>query len=133
VVSGDKAACARIIELAEAAGAKVVPLTVAGAFHTDLMKPADEQLAAALAAVDLKSPRIPVVSNVDAEAHADPAEIKGLLVRQVLQPVRWESSVRRLLADGFDKFYEVGPGKVLKGLMKRTERKMEVVSVNDTP
>ncbi len=108
-------------------------MSVAGAFHTDLMKPADEQLAKALATVALKSPRIPVVSNVDAEAHSDPTDIKALLVRQVLQPVRWEASVRKLLADGCDRFYEVGPGKVLKGLMKRTERKMEVVSVNDTP
>lgn len=133
VVSGDKTACARIIELAEAAGAKVVPLAVAGAFHTDLMKPADERLAAALAPVDLKSPRIPVVSNVDAESHSDPAEIKSLLVKQVLNPVRWEASIRKLLAEGVDKFYEVGPGKVLKGLMKRIDRKVEVVSVNDTP
>jgi [acyl-carrier-protein] S-malonyltransferase len=133
VVSGDKAACARIIELAEAAGAKVVPLAVAGAFHTDLMKPADERLAAALAPVDLKSPRIPVVSNVDAESHSDPVEIKSLLVRQVLNPVRWEASIRKLLAEGVDKFYEVGPGKVLKGLMKRIDRKVDVVSVNDSP
>lgn len=133
VVSGVKPACAKVIELAEAAGAKVVPLSVAGAFHTDIMKPADEQLAAALAGVKLNSPRIPVVSNVDARPHADPEEIRGLLVRQVLNPVRWEDSVRYLLESGVESFYEVGPGKVLKGLMKRIDRKKEVVSVNDTP
>jgi [acyl-carrier-protein] S-malonyltransferase len=133
VVSGVKPACAKIIELAEAAGAKVVPLSVAGAFHTDIMKPADERLAAALAGVKLGSPRIPVVSNVDARPHADPEEIRGLLVQQVLSPVRWEDSVRYLLEAGVESFYEVGPGKVLKGLMKRIDRKKEVVSVNDTP
>jgi [acyl-carrier-protein] S-malonyltransferase len=133
VVSGVKPACARIIELAEAAGGKVVPLAVAGAFHTNIMKPADEQLAAALAGVKLVSPRIPVVSNVDARPHADPEEIRTLLVQQVLNPVRWEDSVRYLLEGGVSAFYEIGPGKVLKGLMKRIDRKMEVISVNDTP
>lgn len=133
VVSGVKPACAKIIELAEAAGAKVVPLSVAGAFHTDIMKPADDRLAEALANVKMTSPRIPVVSNVDARPHSDPEEIRGLLVRQVLNPVRWEDSIRYLLEGGCESFYEVGPGKVLKGLMKRIDRKKEVISVNDTP
>lgn len=133
VVSGVKPACAKIIELAEAAGAKVVPLSVAGAFHTNIMKPADDRLAEALANVKMVSPRIPVVSNVDAQPHSDPEEIRGLLVRQVLNPVRWEDSVRYLLDSGCESFYEVGPGKVLKGLMKRIDRKKEVISVNDTP
>jgi [acyl-carrier-protein] S-malonyltransferase len=124
VVSGERAGLETITRLAHAVGAmKVVPLAVAGAFHTELMRPADQQLAAALQSVTIRPPRIPVVSNVDATAHRDPAEIRALLVRQVLSPVLWESSMQRLLADGFDQFYEIGPGRVLKGLMRRIDRK----------
>lgn len=126
VVSGDNAACERVAELAPKAGAmKAVPLAVAGAFHTPLMHPADERLAEALEDVPLARPRIPVVSNVDALPHDDPEEIRRLLIQQVIQPVRWEDSIRYLLAQGFDLFYDVGPGRVLKGLMKRIERKAE--------
>ena len=132
MVSGAKAACEQIGPLAEAAGGKFVPLAVAGAFHTDIMRPADKNLAAALAGVSISSPRLPVISNVDAAAHSDPEEIRGILVRQVLQPVLWEDSVRALIAAGCDQFYEIGPGKVLKGLLKRIDRKLECVSVNDS-
>ena len=125
VVSGDKAGCAAIQSIAEAKGAKTVALAVAGAFHTPLMKPADEQLAKALEAVDLKPPRVPVWSNVDAKPHTDPAEIRGLLVRQVVQPVLWEDTLRGLLTDGVTVYHEVGPGKVLAGLMKRVQRKTD--------
>jgi [acyl-carrier-protein] S-malonyltransferase len=102
---------------------------VAGAFHTDLMKPADEQLAAVLAEVDIRAPRIPVWSNVDAQPHTDPDEIRSLLTRQVLQPVRWEETLRNLLAAGVRRFYELGPGRVLAGLLKRVERKAECHNV----
>src|SRR5688572_7639673 len=130
VVSGHNAACLRAAEAAEKAGAmKVVPLAVAGAFHTSIMKPADQRLAAALSGVTLARPRIPVVSNVDAQPHENPDEIRQLLVQQLIQPVRWEDSLRWLLAQGFDRFYEVGPGRVLKGLLKRIDRKTECVSV----
>jgi [acyl-carrier-protein] S-malonyltransferase len=93
------------------------------------MKPADERLAAALARVELKAPRIPVWSNVDAQPHTDPAEIKGLLVRQVLEPVLWEATLRGLLASGVERYYEIGPGRVLAGLMKRVERKTDFRNV----
>lgn len=132
VVSGETSACDRIMELAEQAGARVVRLAVAGAFHTHLMKPADERLAEALAGVEIQSPRIPVVSNVDARPHSDPEEIRQILVRQVLNPVLWEDSVRQLLASGVDQFYEIGPGKVLRGLLKRIDRKVDCQSVNDS-
>ncbi|MCA9269567.1 MAG: [acyl-carrier-protein] S-malonyltransferase, partial [Planctomycetales bacterium] len=101
-----------------------IPLAVAGAFHTSIMQPAVEKLAAALADVPLAAPRIPVVSNVDALPHNDPAEIRDLLIRQVVSPVLWEDSVRYLLAGGHDQFYEVGPGRVLRGLLKRIDRKI---------
>lgn len=122
VVSGTNAACERLAELAPQSGAKAVPLAVAGAFHTSIMRPADERLAEALSGVPMYRPRIPVISNVDARPHADPEEIRQLLVRQVLQPVRWEESIRHLLEQGFDQFYEVGPGRVLRGLMRRIDR-----------
>lgn len=131
VVSGEQAACERIAELAEAAGGKPAPLAVAWAFHTDLMKPADTLLAEALAGVTISTPRIPVVSNVDAAAH-ESGEIADLLVRQVISPVLWEDSIRGLLQDGVDQFYEVGPGKVLRGLLKRIARKVPCETVNDS-
>lgn len=125
-ISGAVGACERAAELAPSLGAmKAVPLAVAGAFHTQIMRPADQRLAEALAGVRLSKPRIPVISNVDAQPHDDPEEIRKLLVRQVLQPVLWEDSMRRLLADGCDLFYEVGPGRVLRGLLKRIDRKVE--------
>ncbi len=130
VVSGVKAACDALERLAPEAGAmKTIRLAVAGAFHTDIMKPADEQLATALNQIEIRPPRVPVWSNVDAQPHTDPAEIRSLLVRQVLQPVLWEQTIRTLLAQGFDKFYEIGPGRVLAGLLKRVQRKAEVVNV----
>jgi [acyl-carrier-protein] S-malonyltransferase len=124
VISGTNSACERAAEMAEGAGAmKAVPLAVAGAFHTPIMHPADEKLAAALANIEIRKPSIPVVSNVDAQPHDDPEEIRQLLIKQVIQPVRWEESMRYLLGRGFDQFYEVGPGRVLRGLMKRIDRK----------
>lgn len=129
-VSGTTEAVAEVERLAQEAGAmKVVRLSVAGAFHTELMKPADEQLAQALAGVAIRPPRIPVWSNVDAKPHTAPEEIRDLLVRQVLSPVRWEETIRGLLAAGVDKFYEIGPGRVLAGLLKRIQRKTVCVNV----
>jgi [acyl-carrier-protein] S-malonyltransferase len=131
VLSGTKPACLRAGELAEAAGGKVVHLAVAGAFHTAFMKPADSRLAEALAEVKLSVPGIPVYSNVDAQIHREPEEIGALLVRQVLSPVLWEDSMRNMLAEGVDRCYEIGPGKVLKGLLKRIDRKVECLSVGE--
>ncbi|MFO1022763.1 MAG: ACP S-malonyltransferase [Planctomycetales bacterium] len=131
VVSGTKQACAKVTELAEQAGGRTVQLAVAGAFHTSIMAPADAQLAEALQGVPLTSPRIPVYSNVDAQPHHDPEEIRRILVRQVVNPVLWEDSMRALLAAGMDRFYEIGPGKVARGLMKRIDRKVECLGLNE--
>ena len=130
ILSGVQVAVDRAIELIEAKGGKPVPLSVAGAFHTEIMRPADEQLGQALAMVRLSPPRLPVYSNVDAATHEDPDAIRDLLVRQVLSPVRWEDSIRAMMADGIEEFIEVGPGSVLKGLMKRISRKTPVRSVS---
>ena len=124
VLSGTKSACLHTEELAESFGAmKATALAVAGAFHTQMMKPADEKLAAALESVKMQTPRIPVYSNVDFQPHTDPDEIKAILVKQVLSSVYWEDLIRKALEDGFDQFYEIGPGRVLTSLMKRINRK----------
>ena len=133
VLSGDRPACDRAVEAIEQAGGKPIPLAVAGAFHTPLMESACEKLAEALRTVSIQTPRIPVVSNVDAMVHTDPEDIRQVLIRQVTQPVLWEDSIRWLLSQGAGPFFEIGPGKVLKGLLKRIERKVDCESVNDTP
>jgi [acyl-carrier-protein] S-malonyltransferase len=129
VVSGDQAACQAAIRLAEERGARTVRLAVAGAFHTDIMRPADEALATALQSVSLRAPRLPVWSNVDAQPHTDPGEVPQLLIEQVLRPVQWEQTMRNLLAGGWDRFYEIGPGRVLAGLLKRVQRKADCRNV----
>ncbi len=130
VVSGHKGACQLVADLAMKAGAmKTIPLAVAGAFHTPLMLPAVERLRSALSQVKLNRPRIPVVMNVDATAHDDPEKIRELLVRQVVSPVLWEDTLRKLLAHGHGPFWEVGPGRVLRGLLKRIDRKAEADGV----
>ncbi len=132
VISGTNSACERAAELAGPAGAiKAVPLAVAGAFHTAIMNSAVEKLKAALAETRITRPTIPVISNVDAQAHFEPDEIRDLLVKQVVSQVRWEESMRRLLDEGYDQFYEVGPGRVLRGLLKRIERRVSCQGVFD--
>jgi [acyl-carrier-protein] S-malonyltransferase len=133
VLSGQKAACAKAEELANQEGGRGVPLAVAGAFHTKLMQPADLRLAEALAGASITRPKIPVLSNVDAQAHDDPHQIRENLVRQVVSPVLWENSMRGMLDRGIDEFYEIGPGRVLRGLLKRIDRKAVCHSVNDSP
>jgi [acyl-carrier-protein] S-malonyltransferase len=131
VVSGTTSACERLVDLANAAGAmKVVPLAVAGAFHTRMMAPALERLQKTLKKTEFRTPRLPVVSNVDARPHTEPEEIRALLVKQVCSPVLWEDSMRHMVGTmGVTQFYELGPGRVLTGLLKRIERKMPCENV----
>jgi len=130
VVSGEAPALEHVESVAAELGAmKVLPLAVAGAFHSALMKPADDQLAQILDQTPITSPRIPVYSNVDSIPHAGPDDLRRTLVAQVLQGVRWEDSMRRMLSDGFDTFYEIGPGRVLTGLLKRIDRKVPCTSI----
>lgn len=130
VLSGDKDACRVAAELAEKKySVKAIPLAVAGAFHTAHMTPAGEGLSAALAATALSQPRIPVIANATAEAHPGVGELPALLVRQLDGPVLWEQSMRRLLDSGVELFYEIGPGRVLAGLLKRIQRSAKVVNL----
>ena len=132
VVSGVTAALDRLEQLCQGRGGiRTVRLTVAGAFHTRLMKPADDRLAEALGRVEIHAPRVPVWSNVDARPHTDPAEIRALLVRQVIAPVLWEKTMRGMTEDGgVETYYEVGPQRVLAGLLKRINRKTDVRNVS---
>jgi [acyl-carrier-protein] S-malonyltransferase len=129
-VSGHRSACERLEPLAAEAGGRAVRLAVAGAFHTPLMKPAGEALAELFASVPLAPPRLPVWSNVTAQAHGQPEEIRVLLRRQITEPVRWEETMRNLLAAGCERFYEIGPGRVLAGLLKRVQRKVDCHNVS---
>ena len=124
-ISGHLTAIERLIPAAEKAGAmKVVPLSVAGAFHTALMEPAVQALTDALEEMPITDTRIPVYSNVDAKPHQSAEEIKQLLSRQVVGSVLWEASIRQMLADGVEKFEELGTGRVLRGTLKRINRKL---------
>lgn len=122
VISGGKMACERSVSVADKHGAKAIPLVVAGAFHSALMEPAVEGLKTALEAVSINPTRIGVVSNVSADYHAGPEQVRLLLREQVAKPIRWQASIERLVADGFDQFVEVGPGRVLTGLLRKIHR-----------
>ncbi len=130
VVSGDKAACDAIIPLTEHAGGRAIPLDVAGAFHSELMRPAAEELRAALNATEFQTPEVPVVANVNAEYHGGPAAIRESLYLQVFNPVRWQACVERLIADGAQEFWEIGPKRVLCGLMRKINRSVKMTSVS---
>jgi [acyl-carrier-protein] S-malonyltransferase len=129
VVSGSLAAVERLEQLTQSRGIRTVRLAVAGAFHTPLMQSAQSRLASALNQVSWHTPRYPVWSNVDARPHTDPAEVQRLLVQQLTAPVRWEETIRALLEAGVERFYEIGPGRVLAGLLKRIHRKAEVINI----
>lgn len=120
-VSGSSKACDVLAEIAkpEFKARMTVKLAVAGAFHTDFMSPAVSALEEVLDTIEIKKPRIPVVSNVDAKPHSDPDTIKKLLATQVTSPVLWENTMDSMLENGFERAVELGPGKVTAGILKR--------------
>ena len=127
VISGEVAAIDAACEALKAAGAKrALKLKVGGAFHSPLMEPARAELAAAIEATDIHEPVCPVFQNVDALPHTDPAEIKANLVAQLTAPVRWTQTVRNMIADGATEFVELGPGKVLQGLVAKIDPSVAV-------
>lgn len=132
VISGAADKIETACELARARGArKAIPLPVAGAYHSPLMASAQPKLAAELAHVSLMSPTVPVISNVTAQAHGAPADIAVKLVEQVCASVLWENSIRALLAQGFTRFIELGPGTALSGFMKRIDKGAQMLNVSD--
>ena len=123
VISGSKDAVERAIEIAKDKGAKrAVMLPVSAPFHCELMAPAAEVMAEALAAVEIAAPRVPLVANVRASAVTDPAEIRALLIEQVTGSVRWRESVEYMVAQGVSDFWEIGAGKALTGMVRRIHR-----------
>ena len=133
VVSGTKAACKRAGELAEKYGAiKAVVLAVAGAFHSDMMHPAAEALGKALADTKIDPPSaVKVIANVDVSYYDDAEGIRNGLVEQLVKPLRWQKCMEKLLEEGVENFYEIGPSRVLTGLMRRINRKTRVNNVSD--
>jgi [acyl-carrier-protein] S-malonyltransferase len=130
VISGEKPACERAVSAIERAGGRAVPLKVAGAFHSPLMQPAADALRQVLEQTRLDAPDVPVVANVNCQDHRDAGTIRVWLTDQLTHPVRWQASMERLLADGVERFVEIGPGRVLTGLMKKISRKTPVVNVS---
>jgi [acyl-carrier-protein] S-malonyltransferase len=132
VISGEAEKITKAVELAKAKGAKrAIPLPVAGAYHSPLMASAQSKLQAELAKVKLSAPSLPVISNVTAQPHGAPGEISARLVEQVTSSVLWENSMRYLLAQGFTRFIELGPGTALSGFMKRIDKTAQMLNVSD--
>jgi len=130
VVSGDKAAVERAVELAKAEGAKrAVLLPVSAPFHCALMQPAADAMAEALADVAIAAPKVPLVANVTAAATSDPEAIRRQLIEQVTGSVRWRESVAAMAASGVTSFYEIGAGKALSGMIRRIHREASVAAI----
>lgn len=131
VISGSVAGVNRAIEIAKEKGAKrAIPLVVGGAFHSPLMEYASEGLQKALTEVEIKPANIPVYSNVHAKPIAQPKEIRQLLAEQLTSPVRWMKIIENMIQDGASEFYEVGPGSVLRGLLRRINREVTGKSID---
>ncbi len=130
VISGSLSACQRAVEMAAEVGCRAIALKVAGAFHSPLMQPAADGLIEALAGTPVSRSRIPVVANVSAEPHGDADSIRDALARQVTQPVQWQRSIEGLIEDGVEAFVEIGPGRVLTGLMRKIRRGMKTTNIS---
>ena len=132
VISGESDKITKAVELAKAKGAKrAIPLPVAGAYHSLLMAGAQPKLQAELAKIKISPPVVPVISNVTGQPHGNVAEISARLVEQVTSSVLWEKSMRHLLAQGFTRFIELGPGAALSGFMKRIDKNVQMLNVAD--
>jgi len=132
VISGPAENIEAACQAAKEKGAKrALPLSVAGAYHSPLMASAQPKLREALDAIDIQEPTVPVIANVNARPHGSPEEIRARLVEQVTGSVRWEESIRHLIAEGFTRFIELGPGNALTGFMRRIDRGLKVVNVAD--
>lgn len=131
VIAGHTRAVERAVERVKQDGKKALLLPVSAPFHCSLMKPAGERLEKALEEVSVSDLKIPVVTNVEAEANTSKDTVKRLLVAQVSSPVRWEESMRKMIGRGIEQVVEIGPGKVLSGLMKRIESRIETKNVED--
>ena len=132
VIAGDKAAVEKASEIVIEKGAKrAVMLNVSGPFHTSLLKPAADKLSAELDKMQLNDMQIPVITNLTAEVVEDKSEVKDILTKQVMSPVKWEQSVKKMIELGVDTFIELGPGKTLSSFVKKISRDVAVYNVED--
>ena len=131
VISGHTGAVNRVVELAKELGAKAIPLPVSAPSHSSLMKPAGERLAKELEKIEIKDIKYPVISNAEADFYPSKDKVAGLLIKQLSSPVRWEESVAKALSSGAEAFIEIGPGKVLCGLLKRINKEIRSFNVED--
>ncbi len=132
VISGSKAGVELASLKAKEEGAKrVLPLEVSGPFHSQLMKPAAEKFRGILDKIEIKDAKVPVIANVTASEMTSASEINGRLIEQLYSPVLWEDSIRRMIELGVDTFIEIGPGKVLSGLVKKVDRSLKTYAVSD--
>ena len=131
VIAGHAKAVARAIERIKQEGKKAVLLPVSAPFHSPLMRPAGERLEKVLEEISLRDLKVPVMTNVEAELNTLKERVKGLLVAQVSSPVRWEESMRKMIEKGIEQVLEIGPGKVLSGLMKRIDGRIETKNLED--
>lgn len=132
VIAGEKKAVEKAMELAKARGAKkVIPLAVSVPSHCAMMKQAGEKLAKELEKVTINDLRIPIVNNADAKFLRTASELRQSLIKQISAPLYWEDSINNMVADGYDMFIEIGPGKVLSGLVKRIAKDAKVLNVED--
>lgn len=131
IISGAVNNITKATELAKAKGARVAPLAVSGAFHSPLMQPAVEGMYAALAKVVFQNPAVPIISNVTAQPLTDGSQFKDELLKQLTSGVQWQKSVEYMVAQGVTSYYEIGPGKVLAGLIKRINKEVEVNNIGD--
>lgn len=131
VISGDTEAVEKAMPILTEAGARMVSrLNVSGPFHSPMLKGAGDKLAAELEAVEFTNPEIPYINNIEAAVVTDNTSIKKSLEKQVYSPVRWQQTMEKMLEDGVEKFYEIGPGKTLAGFMKRIDRSKKVITIN---
>ncbi len=131
VISGTVGGVEKASTLAKEEGAKVIPLQVSGPFHSSLMKPAAEKFQEILNKVAIHDAKTPLIANVTAKSVTSTEEIKHKLIEQLYSPVRWEETVKELIDQGVDTFVEIGPGKVLSGLVKKVNRRANVIAVGD--
>jgi [acyl-carrier-protein] S-malonyltransferase len=132
VISGAADKLARAIELARERGAhRVVPLVVSGAFHTPLMQPAVDGMAEVIASLKFNPPQVPIIANTSAQPLTTAADVKEELLRQLTNSVRWQASVEYMISNGVDTFIEIGPGRVLSGLIRRTSKTAHTVNLGD--
>ena len=132
VITGKEEAVKEAMSLAKEKGARaVIPLKVSGAFHSPLMSMASSRLSEEIESTEISRCDMPVMANVCAEYISEPDEIKSSLVKQLDNPVRWSQSMQNLIADGTEEFYEIGPGKVLAGILKKIDPTKKTRSIND--